>query len=234
LFLFIILSPALSTSHIFYSWLTQYTPDGDDDACQPSDAIEHLQKQHSTLKSLHLDFRHNGHRSSPDTDGGNLRPLYASDSLRDFTALEHLFLNASAVCNTMVPLPDDDRLLTRLLPPNLTSLCLAGILYRITPRLGAALLHLAWTVARGEAYPALKRVRCDATLERSGLGELAVDEAFAAEGVDFGYDSWPPSEPTRQADEKTPPQDGLPLPLGRTRMSLWAENHRRRLQNNYF
>jgi hypothetical protein len=181
-----------------YSWLTQFTPDSDD-SCQPSDAIEHLRKQHSTLKSLHLDFRHKGHRSSPDTDGGNLRPLHASDSLRDFTALEHLFLNASAVCNIQVPLPDDDRLLTRLLPPNLTSLCFTGILGLITPRLGTALLHLARTVARGDAYRALKRVRCDAKLEGSGLGELAVDQAFAAQVVDFGYGSWPPSEPTLQA-----------------------------------
>jgi hypothetical protein len=135
-----------------------------------------------------------------------------------FTALEHLFLNASAVCNSKLPLPDDDGLLTRLLPPNLTSLCLAGRLGHVTPRLGAALLHLASTVARGEAYPALKRVRCDTAMEGYGLGELAVDKAFAVAGVDFGYDSWPPSEPTLQKtdEERLLPQDGLPVRLGRT------------------
>jgi hypothetical protein len=138
-----------------------------------------------------------------------------------FTALEHLFLNASAVCNKKLPLTDDDRLLTRLLPPKLASLCLAGTLGYITPRLGAALLHLASTVARGEAYRALKRVRCDAAMEGYGLGELAVDEAFAVEGVDFGYTSWPPSEPTLQrTDEETPPQDGRPVRLGRTPLSF--------------
>lgn len=122
--------------------------------------------------------------------------------MRDFPALNHLFLSACSVCNSVEPTSraaDDNELLTRLLPPNITSLYLAGTLGNVTARLANALLHLAKTETVDKQFPKLERVRCDKNMRsvrQYGLNKRGLRTAFAAAGVDYDCDSWSLSEPT--------------------------------------
>lgn len=189
----------------------------DRDHFQPSDAIQHLKRHQATLESLHLDLRARGY--APYTDGGDAHPL--SETLKAFTVLKHVFLSASMLSNFRGRASYtnyDSVLLTKLLPPSVTSLCLAGDLGKFTPRLGHALRYLAKSVGPRKQFKALQRVRCDAVQATRGLEEMAVREAFAACGVDFGYSTWPLSEPARRMGEETPrealsPTEQPDLPL---------------------
>ncbi|KAG7287605.1 hypothetical protein NEMBOFW57_007117 [Staphylotrichum longicolle] len=157
----------------------------------------------ATLESLHLDLRARGY--APYTDGGDAHPL--SETLKAFTVLKHVFLSASMLSNFRGRASYtnyDSVLLTKLLPPNVTSLCLAGDLGKFTPRLGHALRYLAKSVGPRKQFKALQRVRCDAVQATHGLEEMGVREAFAACGVDFCYSTWPLSEPARPMGEETP------------------------------
>jgi hypothetical protein len=140
--------------------------------------------------------------------------------LKDFTALKHVFLSASVLYNhhgRASYTNYDSVLLTKLLPTSITSLSLAGDLGGLTPRLGHALVYLAKSVGPRKEFKALRRVRCDVLATRP-FEDMAVKEAFAARGVDFAFDSWPLSEPTRRSGEETPTEarsmkDGnIPLP----------------------
>ncbi|KAL2126327.1 hypothetical protein VTI74DRAFT_1174 [Chaetomium olivicolor] len=97
-----------------------------DDHFQPSAAIQHLLPHTQTLISLHLDLRFRGlDESSHDAGWFNIQALSETQprtTLSRFTALKHLFLNASAVCNTprkagCITDDEDNQLLTSLLPP---------------------------------------------------------------------------------------------------------------------
>jgi hypothetical protein len=131
-------------------------------------------------------------------------------SLSLFPALKHLFLNASAVCNTPPKAggnttdDQDDQLLTSLLPPNIESLCLGGgVRESVRPRMAKALLHLARTVRGGEQFKGLKMVRCDVELEGREvlLTGYGVAQAFKFVGVDFGWERCEVSEPTLRRGE---------------------------------
>lgn len=138
------------------------------------------------------------------TDGGDTQPL--SHTLKDFTSLQHVFLSASVLYNhggRASYTNYDSMLLTKLLPPSITSLSLAGNLGgQLTPRLGHALVYLAKQCGGGprKEFKALGRVRCEAGI----LEEMGVKEAFEARGVDFAFESWPLSEPTHRGGEETP------------------------------
>ncbi|KAK4032094.1 hypothetical protein C8A01DRAFT_41470 [Parachaetomium inaequale] len=178
---------------------------GGSDHFKPSDAIQHLKRHKATLESLHLDLR--GFGFMPSLDGGDAQPL--SETLKDFTALRHVFISASMLYNhhgRASYTNYDSALLTRLLPPTVTSLNLTGNLstYRDTSRLAHALLYLAKPACPRKQFSALRRVRCDTTQAGDGLVDYAVGEAFAARGVDFGYESCPLSEPTLREGERTP------------------------------
>lgn len=98
----------------------------------------------------------------------------------------------------------DSVLLTNLLPTSVSSLYLAGDLGKFTPRLGHALRYLAKAVGPKKQFKALRRVRCDAVYAAGTLEVMDVGKAFAACGVDFGYDTWPSSGPSRLQGEETP------------------------------
>lgn len=171
-----------------------------------------------TLESLHLDLRARGWHS-PYTDGGDAQPL--SDTLKNFTALKHLFLSTSMLTNHRGRASytnHDSVLLTRLLPTSVTSLYLAGDLGKLTPRLGHALRYLAKSVGPNKQFKALRLVRCDADHAARAFDVMGVGMAFTACGVDFGYGSFPLSEPARRKGDETPREepvwlDGdVPLP----------------------
>jgi hypothetical protein len=128
------------------------------------DAIQLLKQHRATLESLHLDLRARGYYN-PITDGGDSTPL--SETLKDFPALKHVFLSTSVLHNhhgRASFASYDSLLLTKLLPPGITSLSLAGDLGTLTPRLGHALVYFAKAVGPRKQFKALRRVRCDAIL----------------------------------------------------------------------
>ncbi len=170
------------------------------DHFQPSDAIRQLGRHKETLESLHLDLRAFGF--APSSDGGGAQPL--SETLRDFTALRHVFISASMLYNHRGRASYtnyDSALFTSLLPPTITSLHLAGSLGSDAPRLANALLYFAKSAGPRKQFKALRHVRCDTILASDGLADYAIQEVFAAHGVDFGYESCPLSEPTLREGE---------------------------------
>jgi hypothetical protein len=175
------------------------------DHFQLSNAVRYLSRHRATLKTLHLDLR--ARWWSPFTDG-KIRPVF---TLRDFSVLEHLFLNSSEIYSRFwAEKSTDPYLLVQLLPLGIVSLHLAGHIGNILPCLAKGLLRLADAISRGQ-LPRLEQVRCDA---EQRLDEYAVEAAFAAAGVDFGYNSWPRNEATlRASDVPSPPTSPQPLPL---------------------
>ncbi|KAK3938894.1 hypothetical protein QBC46DRAFT_355449 [Diplogelasinospora grovesii] len=171
---------------------------------QPSDAIRHLGRHKATLKSLHLSRPPCGGRLQPPQWGTGAANQPLPQSLKDFTALEHIFLDTSAVCDVWMwllthagsssPADADSQALTRLLPRQ-HHLAASGRHARpLHTAASEAVLRLAGTIARREEFTALKSVRCGVDLAGAGLDEHAVREAFIVEGVDFEYDSWPLSQ----------------------------------------
>jgi hypothetical protein len=173
-----------------------------------SNAVKYLSRHRTTLKSLHLDLRERGW--PPINSSRTIRPIF---SLRDFTALEHLFLNSSKIYGDgWKELPAEYQLLVQLLPPGITSLHLEGHIGKVLIRLAKGLLGLADAVSQDQ-FPRLKQVRCDAQ-QRLPDNEYAMGAMFAAAGVDFDYDSWPLSQATlRESDVPPPPTSFEPMPL---------------------
>ncbi|KAK4151571.1 hypothetical protein C8A00DRAFT_35769 [Chaetomidium leptoderma] len=178
---------------------------------------DHLLPHAPTLTSLYLDLRYRGETDSPgsNTDWFSIECLSSTQtSLSLFPALKHVFLNGAAVCNTprreasSVHNDDQDNtLLTRLLPPNIESLCLAAWVQEgVKARMSKALVYLARTVRTGEEFTRLKRVRCDVEVARSeGLDRYdRVAQAFEVAGVDFEWDRWEVTGPTLRSGEETP------------------------------
>lgn len=169
------------------------------DTCQAVDhLIHHLDKFKATLKSLHLDLR--SRQRTASWEGGNIIPLSGEETLRDFNALQHVFISTCCLGGAQEAEIMDADLLTRLLPPNIETLALAGDMTRrgaSSRRLTGALKHLADTVAQGSGsrFDALRCVRCDVSMAQA-FNDTAIPELFNAAGVDFGYEDWPLSEAT--------------------------------------
>lgn len=186
---------------------------------QPSDLVQHLGQHKTTLQSLHVDLRANGTPCTTDEgSGGDVRPL--SKTLKEFTALRDVFISASMLYNhygRATYTTYDRVLLTDLLPPTVASLHLAGTLWRCgLQALAHALLYLAKQSGPRKRFRSLQHVRCDTVQALGGLSDYPIGEAFAASGVDFGYRSWPLSEPTLHAGERTPCNTPLPVDWSET------------------
>lgn len=171
-----------------------------------ANAATDLDRFHATMKSLHLDLR--SRLLIPFDPNTDSQPAF---SFRDFTVLEHLFLNLSELYDmSSKESPEDSQVLVKLLPPDIKSLHLAGYIGSSLGRLAIGLLSLADAASEGR-FPRLEEVRCDA--EQKFDDAYGVDAIFAAVGVDFGYESWPHSEPTlRETDMSPPSYEPLPLP----------------------
>ncbi|GAQ03009.1 hypothetical protein ALT_0330 [Aspergillus lentulus] len=80
-------------------------------------AVRYLSRHRATLESLHLDLRKRGHTQ----DGPEPRAIF---SLREFTALKHLFLNLDEFYTRFWAGSHggDPELLVQLLPPGITSI----------------------------------------------------------------------------------------------------------------
>lgn len=192
----------------FYIDIYQCCPDfGPGDHFKLSDAVRHLTRHRAKLKSLHLDLRKEGfgyvarqERASPP-----------SFSLRDFTALEHLFLNSYEIYGEGEQhLRAESQLLVRFLPASIVSLHLEGNSGDLLSRLAKGLLGLADAVSQGH-FSRLKQVRCDAG---QILDDNAVGSMFAAAGVDFNGDSFPLSKGTLpDRPPRRPSYSPEPMPL---------------------
>ena len=176
------------------------------DHFQLSNAVKYLSRHRATLESLHLDLRKRGYTQH----GPDPRAVF---SFREFTVLNHLFLNLDEFYTRFwagTPAGDPE-LLVQLLPSNITSLYLAGQISDELPRLEESLLGLAHAASRGR-FRRLEHVRWDQQEKLNG--ELAVSTIFAAAGVSFGYDSWPTTKTTLGDGGGIPPPNWLnPFPL---------------------
>ncbi|KFY38200.1 hypothetical protein V494_04457 [Pseudogymnoascus sp. VKM F-4513 (FW-928)] len=152
-------------------------------------AVKYLSRHRATLRSLHLDLRMRDVFYGDSIDRGSL----PSFRLRDFKALEHLFLNSEEIFDGgNKHLIAENQLLAWFLPVNIVSLHLQGNSGNFLPRLAKGLLGLAKAASKGQ-FPRLKEVRCDA---RQILDDNAVGSMFAAAGVYFNGDSFPLSNAT--------------------------------------
>lgn len=160
---------------------------GPGDHFKMTSAVKYLRRRRATLKSLHLDLRERGVAYVVSIDKATL-PMFR---FKDFTALEHLFLNSHEIYgNAKKGLLAEDQLLVWFLPASIVSLHLEGNWGN--PRLVKGLLGLAVATLEGQ-FPRLKQVRCDAG---QILDDNAVGSMFAAAGVDFNGDSFPLSNAT--------------------------------------
>ncbi|KAI0024112.1 hypothetical protein F4780DRAFT_636786 [Xylariomycetidae sp. FL0641] len=147
---------------------------------RPSAVVRQLSHHFQTLKKLHLDFR--ALDISQSGDGGNIAP---ESGLRDFFALEELFLDLGAIYNGPKEWVSDPSLLSRLLPRNLVSLTLARDNSGMSSAfLVEVLLQLAFSVSE-RCLPRLKHVKLDTTMTTFDL-EVAtrILESLAVE-VEF-------------------------------------------------
>lgn len=157
------------------------------------------------MKSLHFDLRFRqsfqarcNQGALAKLEGGWAQPLTGTDTLTKFDALEDMFISTCSICSPEEPATADTDLLTRLLPPNVRTVKLAGGRRGAAPdRLANALFHLAENAAgQGDSqFGSLERVVCDVSILQE-VDEVAIPELFATAGVCFGYESWSLSEPT--------------------------------------
>ncbi|KFZ08095.1 hypothetical protein V502_09558 [Pseudogymnoascus sp. VKM F-4520 (FW-2644)] len=180
---------------------------GPGDHFKLSDAVRHLTRHRATLKSLHLDLRVEGFGYVPRKE----RASPPSFSLRDFTALEHLFLNSYRIYGEGERhLRAESQLLVQFLPASIVSLHLEGNSGDLLSRLAKGLLGLADAVSKGR-FSRLKQVRCDAG---QILDDNEVGSMFAAAGVDFNGDSFPLSKGTLPDwPARRPSYSPEPMPL---------------------
>lgn len=114
-----------------------------------SHAVAFLSRYRTTLQSLHRDLRR---WDNARGTGSHIPPL----SFRDFTALEHMFLNTNELYNEWwAPSTEDSSILVQLLPPTIVSLHLAGPFGKAHPRLEKGLQTLADAVSKAQ-FPRLK------------------------------------------------------------------------------
>lgn len=170
------------------------------DQFTPWDAVRCLRWHRETLESLHLDLRKRGVFPQPS----GLIHLERSEPIvdfRDFNALRHLFLNASAIYDLRYTEPPP---LTQVLPRSITSLQFVGDISCSVEWLSNGIFGLAGAISEGH-FPDLKKVTCDTyyTLDN----DLVVSAMFAGAGVEFSYDRWPLSKATLHL-----PGDLTPVP----------------------
>lgn len=177
------------------------------DHFQLANAVKYLSRHRETLESLHLDLRRRGHSDA----GLDTRAVF---TFREFTLLEHLFLNLDEFHSRFwagSSPAEDSQILVQLLPPRIVSLHLAGHIKNELPRLEKALLSLADATSHGQ-FPRLKQVRWDKN-EKLNCEDV-VSTMFAATGVSFGYDSWPTTKSTLgDGDVSPPPNYSDPFPF---------------------
>ncbi|KAK9424268.1 putative F-box domain-containing protein [Seiridium unicorne] len=167
------------------------------DAFEPYDAVNCLQRHQASLIRLHLQM--SGYKCPGVSNFGTGLGLVTS--LRDFS-LKHLLINAEAICNSPRATPEDAKLLESLLPTSLESLALSGNIYYFPfeLRLVNGLLGLADAVM-AERYPHLKRITCDEVMPMDKYDTHGIPDSFRAGGVVFELSSWPLSKPTRSGGE---------------------------------
>ncbi|PLB34985.1 uncharacterized protein BDW47DRAFT_111211 [Aspergillus candidus] len=163
------------------------------DHFQLHNAARYLSRHRKTLKSVHVDLRHRG--GDPATP--------SAFNFRELTALKHLFLNLDEFHSRffMHRWTDDSQILVQILPSGVGSLHLAGRIGKDLPRLEKALLGLSEAVK--EQFQNLKEVRWDRNTKLHA--EDAVRSLFADAGVDFAYDSWPPTRLSFYQGDSMPP-----------------------------
>lgn len=164
------------------------------DHFQLRNAARYLGRHRKTLKSVHIDLRQRG--GDPATP--------SQFSFRELTALRHLFLNLDEFHNRffMHRWTDDSQILVQILPSGVESLHLAGRIGEDLPRLEKALLGLGEAAVK-EQFQSLKEVRWDKKVKLHA--EDAVRSLFADAGVDFAYDSWPPTRLSFNQGDTIPP-----------------------------
>jgi hypothetical protein len=152
-----------------------------------ADAVKHLRAHCNTLESVHLDLRLRGFtHCTPEP--------WESFSFEQFTTLKRLLLTLDEFHTVyMNPHPSPDQGLSKLLPPRITSLSLAGQITAELPHMEESLSGLAKAVSRGE-LPDLEVVRWDEHQMLSA--DFPVHSLFSAAGVDFGYRTFPLSKST--------------------------------------
>ncbi|KAL2808290.1 hypothetical protein BJX63DRAFT_436276 [Aspergillus granulosus] len=153
-----------------------------------ADAVKHLRSHCNTLESVHLDLRMRGFtHCTPEP--------WDAFGFEQFTTLKHLLLLTLDEFHTayMNPHPSPDQGLSKLLPPSITSLSLAGQITEELPRMEESLSGLAEAVSRGE-LPILEVVRWDEHQMLSA--NFPVRTMFSAAGVDFSYSTFPLSKST--------------------------------------
>ncbi|KAH6999887.1 hypothetical protein EDB80DRAFT_125925 [Ilyonectria destructans] len=164
---------------------------------QPSDAVECLRSHRKSLRTLHLDLR----RRTYDDVG--TEPIC---SLKDFTALESLFLCSMDIYNDRLDPRTDNYALADRLPKSLEALYLAAHSQGHKVRLGRGLLGLSNILEyRREQLPNLRSIWCD-DIER--FEEALMRYRMTTAGVDFGYEKWP-----RMADGRYPKLFSPPGPI---------------------
>ncbi|KAL3457897.1 hypothetical protein BJX64DRAFT_280230 [Aspergillus heterothallicus] len=161
--------PSLKNLRLTFSWLSEQT----------------LQRLLSSC--VHLDLRLRGFtHCTPEP--------WESFSFEQFTTLKRLLLTLDEFHTVyMNPHPSPDQGLSKLLPPRITSLSLAGQITAELPHMEESLSGLAKAVSRGE-LPDLKVVRWDEYQMLSA--DFPVHSLFSAAGVDFGYRTFPLSKST--------------------------------------
>ncbi|KAM5342714.1 hypothetical protein ACJ41O_013680 [Fusarium nematophilum] len=148
----------------------------------PRTLVRLLGRFKSTLESLQLDFRYRVHK---DLDK-RLEPI---QTLKDFTALEDLFITTNSVYNTKsLELPDDQSLVN-LLPPSVVTLILADHEFPPPPeRLQRGLLGLAAHMKRNERhFSKLKVIKCDT---KAMFADSHVMDKLSELGIDLKYEEF--------------------------------------------
>ncbi|KAL4881653.1 hypothetical protein BJY04DRAFT_218095 [Aspergillus karnatakaensis] len=180
------------------AWRNHFTPEA---------AHHYLSHHRETLEYLHLDLRLAGLfpiRGNPPR-WERWAPV---PNFREFTALRHLFLDASQWYDVSYELPPP---LLHLLPASITSLHFAHGTYCDMEERSAGLVTFAQTIRvedfKKQWFPDLKEIRCSVYRVNSTVlpDDLVLGALFAGAGVDFGYADLARSEATLNLSCDRPP-----------------------------
>ncbi|RSM15517.1 hypothetical protein CDV31_004953 [Fusarium ambrosium] len=166
---------------------------------QPRTAVNLLTKVRSTLRSLHLDMRF---RVSFNEES-RVKPI---PSLKQFTALEELFLTTNSVYNGTSTISDEESLV-HLLPQSIESVTFVDHEFPPQPdRLRRGFLGLAEAKGDDGQFPNLKLLRYDS---KPICEDEKIRHAFSQVGVDFKYQEFPTRHWSYSRDP-LPPRSPLP------------------------
>ncbi|KAJ4258916.1 hypothetical protein NW762_008003 [Fusarium torreyae] len=150
----------------------------DDDAppCtqfQVADAINILRIHKNTLRVLHIHFY---------DQGFVMNRIPGDTNLREFTALQHIFINSPPLFGFGLPVGekfDDHEILIRFLPPSIVSLAICTNQHCTFNK--KALVNLAnWKIKNPSDFPFLKWINCSSKIKSSSLTSL-----FETSGVEL-------------------------------------------------